>query len=235
MKMIEKTGFFFFLLLSAALTAQTRQTPPEFSAKTHQQHTMMLLGKVDLGGSIFTTNANDIIFAFIDGECRGKANPMTEHNGLIFLSIAENTEQQKPITFMVWLDDRQELLPLNETLTFEPLAAVGNMDNPFILTLGEMVGVNEADGGIWIGEPYPNPFEDKTILPVRLTVAARINWIIYNNVGQKIRTGIEHKHDAGLSYILIDRAAMVPGVYVLQIIIRNADQNLQKQVRLIVK
>jgi len=222
------------MLLSAVLSAQTRQTPPEFSAKSHQQHTMMVLGQLNSGGT-FSTNASDIVYAFIDGECRGIANPMSEHNGLIFLSIAENTEQQKTITFMVWLDERQELLPLNETLSFEALAAVGNLDNPFIFTLGEMVGVDEADGGIWIGEPYPNPFTDQTVVPYRLSTAAKLKVKVFNNMGQLLKDYSVHHDSKGTYHLELNKETLQQGIYKLLIQVETGQKifNYSKSVVLI--
>jgi len=233
--MKKYTLIFILLLLSGALIAQTRQTPPEFSAKSHQQHTMMLLGKVDLGGSVFTTNASDIVYAFIDGECRGIAHPMSEHNGLIFLSIAENTEQHKPITFMVWLDDRQELHPLNETLSFEPLAAVGDLNNPFIFTLDEMVGVDEADDGIWIGEPYPNPFTEQTVVPYRLSATAKLKVTVFNNMGQLLKDYTVHHDSKGTYHLEINKETMQPGIYKLLFQVETGQRilNFSKSVVLI--
>jgi len=203
------------LLLSAAITAQTRQTPPEFSAKTHQQHTMMVLGKLDLGAGLFSDNDSDIVYAFIDGECRGTAYPMSELNGLIFLSIAENTKQPKTITFMVWLDERQELLPLNETMSFEPLAAVGDLNNPFIFTLGEMVGVYDMTDGIWIGEPYPNPFTEQTVIPYTLPWPAKIKVLLYNNLGQPLMEIEAIIEIAGNHKFLLKNVPFTSGLYAL--------------------
>lgn len=222
--------FILVMLLAATLTAQTRQTPPEISAKSHQQHTMMLLGKVDLGGGVFTTNGNDIIYAFIDGECRGTANPMSEYSGLVFLSIAENTEQNKPITFMVWLDERQELLPLNESLSFEPLAAIGEYNNPFIFTLGEMVGLDETSGGSWIGEPYPNPFKDRTTVPYFLNEASEISYKIYDSRGVQAGPATQIAAVKGRQQFEINAAGLAKGVYLL--VVTASNQN--KMIRLVI-
>lgn len=218
------------LFLTVALTAQTRQTPPEYAAKSHQQHTMMLLGKLDLGGGIIATNASDIIYAFIDSECRGIAHPMSEHEGLIFLSIAENTEQSKTISFMAWLDERQELLPLNESMSFEPLAAIGEYNNPFIFTLGEMVGMDETSGGSWIGEPYPNPFKDRTTVPYFLNESSEISYKIYDSRGVQAGPATQIAAVKGRQQFEINAAGLAKGVYLL--VVTASNQN--KMIRLVI-
>ncbi|MCC6768343.1 MAG: T9SS type A sorting domain-containing protein, partial [Bacteroidia bacterium] len=137
--------------------------------------------------------------------------------GAIFLSIAENEENAKPISFMLWLDERQELLPLNETISFEPLAAVGNLENPFILTLGEMVGKDELSEGIWIGEPYPNPFNEQTTVPYFLNEVAEIRFSIYDSRGLLIRPTISIAADKGHNQFSVPKGALVKAVYVLEI------------------
>ncbi len=63
------------------------------------------------------------MYAYIDGEVRGMANPMPDLDGAIFLTINNNDDLEKPISFMVWIDEQQKLLPLTESLSFKPLAA----------------------------------------------------------------------------------------------------------------
>ncbi len=175
-------------LIMITLQAQTRQNQSTLKAKTHLQHNMMLLGQLELEKGIYSTHAGDIVYAFIDGECRGTASPMEQHNGLIFLSIGENTEQPKAIDLMVWLDKRQKLLPISEKFNFAPLKAEGELIAPVILTLGEMVGMDEqADCDWFIGEAYPNPFKQTTVISYTLPEPAKIKVRIYNLMGQLLK------------------------------------------------
>lgn len=223
------------LLFASTLIAQQRNIPAELTTKTHQQHTMMLLGQLDVGDGLYSTNAKDIIYAFIEGECRGTASPMAQHNGLIFLSIGENSEQPKAIELMVWLDERQELLPINETFTFAPFKAEGELNDPVILTLGELTDVNELAGGGWfIGEAYPNPFKEQTIIPYTLPEAASLQLRLFNSMGQLVRTINESREQAGFFQASINREGLRNGVYVLAIDIISKDLYFQKHMSLVI-
>ncbi len=224
------------LLPLLALQAQTRQTPNELSTKTHKQHTMMLLGQLELEEGLYSTHAGDIIYAFIDGECRGTASPMAQHNGLIFLSIGENSEQPKAIELMVWLDERQELLPINETFSFAPLKAEGELNEPVILTLGEMVGTEEAFPAGWhIGDPYPNPSRDKTSLPYMLGDESKFIIRLYNSTGQIVFTGIEQSQAAGRHVYELHKNQLAPGLYLITVEIQAREKMFHAVKRLIVE
>ncbi len=129
-----------------------------------------------------------LLYAFFEGECHGSGNLMSEHNSLMFLSLVENTEQPKPITFMVWLDERQELLPINEKFSFAPLKAKMKLDDLMALTLREMVGIIEqVDGGWFIGKAYHNTFDQQTIIPYNLPEAAPLQLFLNISMGQLVR------------------------------------------------
>ncbi len=216
------------LLVTSSLMAQQRQTPAELTTKTHMQHTMMLLAQLDVGDGVYSTNANDIIYAFIEGECRGTASPMPQHNGLIFLSIGENSEQPKAIELMVWLEERQELLPINETFSFAPFKAEGELNEPVILTLGEMVGVGEqADGGWFIGEAFPNPFDNHSMIPYKLKEQAKVQLKLFNSQGQLLRRITESHIQKGACHIKIHKGSLAPGLYIAVIEIHAENDFIQ--------
>ncbi len=217
------------LMFASSLMAQQRNIPAELTAKSHQQHTMMLLGQFELEEGIYSTHAGDIIYAFIDGECRGTASPMAQHNGLIFLSIGENSEQPKAIELMVWLDERQELLPINETFSFAPFKAEGELNAPAILTLGEMVGTEEAFPAGWhIGNPYPNPFAETTAIPYRLDEPAKINIRLYSSQGQLLQEAYEFTENAGPNTFQLQTAKLATGMYLIVFEIITADKSIRR-------
>jgi len=199
----------------------------------NHQHTMMVVAKLQLPDGIISLNEKDVVYAYMNGEVRGMANPMPHADGAIFLSIADNEDLSKPITFTVWLDERQELLPLNEALSFEALAAVGNLDNPFIFTLGEMVGVNEEDGGIWIEEPYPNPFEDFFSINFKSSSSAKVNFRIYNSLGQKVSQSSEYFIQTDFNNIKNDGYTLTKGIYLLEVMLIQKNINFIKHFKII--
>lgn len=210
-------------------------SPTGFYPEKNYQHTMMVVANLQLPEGMISLNEKDIVYAYIDGEVRGMGHPMIDVDGAIFLSIAENEENPKPISLMVWLDKRQELLPLNEELSFEPLAAVGNLDNPFILTLGEMVGTDELTEAIWIGEPYPNPFTEQTIVPYFLHEAAELSFSIYDSRGVQVRLATSIIVEKGHNRFSVESGGLAKGVYMLRVQVEGTRSAYSKNIRLIVK
>jgi len=135
-------------------------SPTGIYPKKNQQHSMMVLTQLRMPDDIISLNEKDVVYAYIDGEVRGMANPMPDLDGAIFLTINDNDDLEKPISFMVWIDEQQKLLPLTESLSFEPLAAVGELNSPFILTLGEdanPAGIDANSVNELVINVIPNP------------------------------------------------------------------------------
>ena len=209
-------------------------SPTGIYPAVNHQHSMMVVAKLQLPDGMISLNEKDVVYAYINGEVRGIGNPMPDADGAIFMSISDNEDLSKPISFMVWLDDLQELLPLNETLSFEPLSAVGNLDNPFILTIGEMVDMDETEAGIWIGEPYPNPFNEQTTVPYFLKEAAELSFSIYDSRGVKVKAESSFASDKGHQQFSIERIGLAKGVYVLKVNISNYSTTVIKMTKLII-
>jgi hypothetical protein len=138
------------------------------------QHSMTVLGQIELASGQYSSNTNDRIYAYINDRCVGMANPMEAANRLVFLSIGEKSEEPQEVTFKIWLDEQQKLYQANETMTFFPLKGEGVFDEPFKFTLGNPV-VDQDDW--FVGEPYPNPFSEETVVPIHLKEPAKVNLI----------------------------------------------------------
>ena len=208
-------------------------TPEEKKARTlngqqqiqYQQHTMMMIAKLDFPVG-YNQHTDDVIYAFIDEELRGSGVPEEDVSDLFFISVGENSEESKQITFKWWSAEKQQLLPLNESISFEPLAAIGNLDNPFIFTLGEMVGIGETNAGIWIGEPYPNPFTEQTTVPIYLPEDVELTYSIYDIRGVVMRNSTRFDEEKGLHQLIIHGSGLSKGVYVLKI--QSTDKHLNQ-------
>lgn len=208
-------------------------SPTGIYPEVNHQHTMMVVAKLQLPDGMVSLNEKDVIYAYIEGEVRGIGHPMTGADGTIFLSIAENTEHPKPITFMVWLDEQQQLLPLNETLSFKPLAAMGELNNPFILTLGEMVGLNEMTDGIWIGEPYPNPFTKSVSIKLYVAKPSEVTVNLYDPLGARVYRQSVNYPNAGLYTLDIEPKSTSSNLYHLELMISQEKSQTKKYFKII--
>jgi hypothetical protein len=178
------------------------------------QHSMTILGELQLPSGIRSNNPNDRVYAYVNNNCVGMANPMEAANGLIFLSVGENSDEAAEVSFRIWLDDAQELYQANETTGFEPLKGEGELQLPFKFTLGEVI----TDNSSWlVGEPYPNPFDNASILPVTLNKEADLMLKLYNSTGQIVWQKLYAKAEKGEHEYAIQKGGLRKGVYALSI------------------
>ncbi len=61
----------------------------------------------------------------------------------------------------------------------------------------EEAGEDEIGGGFSLGQNFPNPFNDRTVLQFELSKPARVNLVIYNLRGQKVKTLLDATREAG--------------------------------------
>jgi hypothetical protein len=61
----------------------------------------------------------------------------------------------------------------------------------------EEAGEEEIGGGFFLGQNFPNPFNDRTILQFELSKPARVNLAIYNLRGQKVKTLLDAGRQQG--------------------------------------
>ena len=103
---------------------------PDWEPATSQQYNMQVIAQLYID-DVLSTNSNDMLGAFVDGECRGTASPIVGNpNGLIFLTITSNISEGEIVTFKGWNSDICEECSLFETITFVNQDEIGTIPNP---------------------------------------------------------------------------------------------------------
>ncbi|MBO7661517.1 MAG: hypothetical protein J6S65_08365, partial [Bacteroidaceae bacterium] len=118
---------------------------------TKYNHQMNIIGQVYLDG-ILMENAESMVAAFIDGECRGIASPMKVRGAAyvtmsIFGEDVKAKDQQKPVSFRIWnaskgvvyTDVRLLVDGDSANVIFEQDKMIGNFDTPAIWTKSDKV------------------------------------------------------------------------------------------------
>jgi len=208
------------------LSAQDNQgtkehNPAGISILQNPLYTMNVLAKLQLNENEISMNPNDVVYAFINGECRGMAAPIAEHDGLIFLSVGSNEDAAEVVTFKVWIDAMQQLYPIDATLNFQDLALIGDIESPVRLVMGATGIDNQV---IVVGQPYPNPFNNETMIPFTLNRAGQVQLDVYNNIGQLVKSINESKNSAGSHNITLNRENLQSGMYFYVIRVDNNQQ-----------
>lgn len=200
---------------------EVQVSPTGLYSQNNYLYTMNVLANLKVNENEVSINQNDVVYAYINGEVRGMAAPIAEHDGLIFLSIGSNDATADVITFKVWIDAMQQLYPINATLNFQDLALVGDVENPFPIVLGA-TGINNQS--LTIGQPYPNPFNNETMIPFTLSKAGQVQLEVYNNIGQLVKSISESKNSAGSHNITLNRENLQSGMYFYVIRVDNNQQ-----------
>ncbi|MDY0075737.1 MAG: T9SS type A sorting domain-containing protein [Bacteroidales bacterium] len=210
---------------SAVFTYENVVSPAGFEAPANMKNTMTLIGQLDKA----SFSDKDVVYAFINGECRGMAPVSTDGN--IYLSIGENSDEAQEVSFKVWVDAKGELANIDQTVIFEPLKAVGDLDHPFTFKMSE-AGTTDS----WmVGKAYPNPFNEQTIIPLWLKESAQVTVNVYNNVGQLVKTVAQAAAKSGVSNIILQKENLDKGVYYYTISINSSSANVLETGKLIIQ
>jgi hypothetical protein len=210
---------------SAVVTAENEVSPAGFDVPTNMKNTMTLIGQLDKA----SFSENDVVYAFINGECRGMAAPSADGN--IYMNIGDNGDEAQEVSFKVWVDAKSELANVDQKVTFEPLKAVGDLNNPFTFKMSE-AGTTDS----WmVGAAYPNPFNEQTIIPLWLKESAQITVNVYNNMGQLVKTVAQSAAKSGVSNIILQKENLDKGVYYYTVSINSSSANVLENGKLIIQ
>jgi hypothetical protein len=196
------------------------------SLELNMRNTMTIIGQLKNINGMVSLNENDRVYAYSGDQKRGVASPMSEYNGLLFLSVASNSNEGELITFKVWSDEMQQYILLEETMTFESLKHTGRVDNPFIFNMTEPLGADELyNQDVFIGDPYPNPTNGIINIPYFISAPADINFYLYSSTGNMVNKFTIYQDTPGNHKLIMDEGSLHPGVYYYKIIVsgnRNA-------------
>lgn len=109
--------------------------PPDWEPPNNLQYNMQVVAQLQLLDETISMNENDMVAAFVAGECRGIASPLPDVNGIVFLSIGSNELSGETITFKAYLAQEDDIVSLNESFTFENQGEVGEYLDPFLFTI----------------------------------------------------------------------------------------------------
>jgi hypothetical protein len=128
---------------------------PVWTPLANQQFNMSVIAVIKDSEGI-SKDSNDILAAFVDGECRGIASPDPSVSGFVFLTIGSNAGSgvEENVTFKVYRANQDKIIDLKENIPFENQGEVGTLDAPWTIMISEM---NEAldvnkDGVLNLGD-----------------------------------------------------------------------------------
>jgi hypothetical protein len=165
------------------------------------QYNMTVIARLNIEGSEGRSD-NDVIGAFVDGECRGIARPIhlsATDQYAAFLMIHSNEAIGESVNFQVFVPESRMVYNVAEVITYEADAAAGTVREPLVLrTSGvafEVPGTMPNDYSL--SQNYPNPFNPVTIIRYNLPAPGEVTLSVYNILGQKVRTLVSGFVDSG--------------------------------------
>ena len=100
---------------------------------------------------------------------------------------------------------------------FADTSGLGKADVYLIRIASDVTGIVEKDEirplRYNLNQNYPNPFNPETVISYRLPESASVELIIYNTLGQRIKTLVNKKQNAGKYRVKFDGSGLASGVY----------------------
>jgi hypothetical protein len=118
--------------------------PPAWVAPTNLEYNMQMIGLLLLADSTFSLDQNDLIGAFVDGECRGVASPNSATDGLIFLTIGSDQHTGETVTFKAYIAEQNLIVNLNQGITFVSMSEIGTLLEPYVFSYTEITYIITA-------------------------------------------------------------------------------------------
>ncbi|MDY0075736.1 MAG: InlB B-repeat-containing protein [Bacteroidales bacterium] len=121
--------------------------PPNWVLPGTLEFNMQLIGVLLLADSSFSIDQNDLVGAFVNGECRGVSSPNPNQDGLVFLTIGSNVYSGETVTFKAYIASQNIIVNLNQTVNFVSLSEIGTLLEPFVFSYTEITYLISAIAG----------------------------------------------------------------------------------------
>jgi hypothetical protein len=161
-------------------------SPNQFSGN------MNIIGTGILNGTDIT-DANDKVYAYIDGQIRGVIESLyfgDLDDNIHFLTIyGNNDDNGKQINVMYYDASTGSLHDVNETFIYEENDLIGLVGSKQSLTLGSLVtsDVNEIESLTTnILNVYPNPAKEETVIELLVSKDQTISITIMDQIGKQV-------------------------------------------------
>lgn len=124
------------LIFWFAVSVITSSAQPNWGLSPQDyEFSMTITGKVTTNG-YFSVNENDLVAAFVNGECRGITNLKYENfmdEYFAYLMVYSNTPMEE-ITFKIFDASQNLVVSTNDTISFTINEIVGSLDVPYIFS-----------------------------------------------------------------------------------------------------
>jgi hypothetical protein len=188
---------------------ETTESVPGWSVNQHAyQYNMTVVAALEIEGDQCRSD-NNVIGAFVDGECRGLARPIylsAINRYVAFLMIHSNEVTGETVEFQAFVPGARAVYNVAELITYEADRSVGTIRDPLLLsTKGIAFEITEnVPATFSLSQNYPNPFNPVTTIAYSLPERSQVMLEIFNVLGQRVKTLVSAVQPAGRHSIVWD-------------------------------
>ena len=179
---------------------------------------------IDIEG--ITISEQDILIAYVNGECRGKTSPLffPLTNEYIFpLMIYSNELVENNIQYQYYNSVLDQYYDLESELGFENDMIIGNGINPYrFAATTEQFFITE----ISVNAAYPNPFNPSTKIDYSINQSTNIKISIFDVMGRLVDVVDDSYKLQGDYSLLWDASNKSSGIYYISV---QSDNELKTQ------
>ncbi|RLC47342.1 MAG: hypothetical protein DRH57_04235 [Candidatus Cloacimonadota bacterium] len=186
--------------------------PPDWIVITGTQYNMVLFASAFVGNDVLADSTN-MVGAFGPNhcdtlnDCRAlgvwEEHPSAPGNGFWYFTIVAN-EDGELMHFKLYDASNDNILDANETILFQNDSTIGNPDSLFLITSSTPTDNYQSNmpHSFELKQNYPNPFNPQTVIAYQLPERAAVEISIYNILGQKVKTLVNDRKEAGYHKVI---------------------------------
>ena len=163
-----------------------------------------------------TINKGDILYAYANGELRGKTSPsifpLTDKFVFTLMVYGDGLENEK-IHFELYNQELNKTYKIKERIQFEKDMIIGDAYNTFELKEGEYSTPKTAK----LSGAYPNPFNPVTNITYSLTEGQNVKLSVYDIMGREVQVLENGFKDNGEHSVDWNASGFASGIYYIQI------------------
>jgi len=184
---------------------------------TQYEHTMNVIALVRNGEGENILSSDTEVGAFMEGQVRGAAKPVyieALDAWLLFLTVYSNDEGDM-LSFRLYDESAGAEYALNGQQVFIANRIAGSIDQPVVLTLGDVTEVSEP--GIAAGlRVFPNPARERVFVRFEAAQAEEVLVRVTDALGRQVAQ-LKHAAHAGENTLEWAPAGLARGLYTLSL------------------
>ncbi len=152
------------------------------------EYSMNLIALVSADGLPNILQAGDEVGAFVGNQVRGTSQPVyiaPLNAYLLFLTVYSN-EVNQPITFKYYSKAEDKIYQVSQSMPFVINQLSGTVEQPFVLTLGQVSSTENQFAGKWTFDVSPNPSSAVPVLSVQVQQAQDAFIEVFDSQGQSV-------------------------------------------------